>query len=103
MPDYFEDVGIVLCEGGICGCKTSNGDTNDVNRDSPRDANPGITFLNHLPVRSGNGVREDISEEHPDGAGKPCQRILIRGAPAGNQGLSGTDRRIVLRSPEIPC
>jgi hypothetical protein len=84
MPDYFQDVGIVLCEGGICGCKTPNGDSNDINRDGPRDTNQRITFLNYLPVRSGNGVREDISVEHPDGAGKPCQRILSPGVVDGD-------------------
>lgn len=42
----------------------------------PDKANHRVALLNHLPVRAGNSVGEEISLEHSDREGKPSGKAF---------------------------
>lgn len=76
-PDHFEDVGKILLECGLRDCKAPQRDSDDVDGGASGDTNPRISLLDHFPVGPRNGVREDVSVEHPDRAGKLRRESFI--------------------------
>jgi hypothetical protein len=73
---------------------------NPLPSDVPGDSHQGIFLFDDLPVGSGNGVCEYVPVEHPDGAGKPCQRFFLAGVVDGviNRGKAFRPSRQCLAS-----
>lgn len=72
-------MGIILFEGGNRRSQAPERDADDVDGSFPRDTNPRVSLLDYFPVGAGNSVREEISVEHPDRAGKLGRQTIIDG------------------------
>jgi hypothetical protein len=79
LPDEFEDMGIILFECGIRCRQTPKCNSDDVDGDFSGDTHQRVSLLDDLPVRAENSVREEISVEHPDRAGKLGRQTIIDG------------------------
>jgi len=79
LPYEFEDVGIVLFEGGLRGSQAPLRDSDDINGNFPANTNQGVSLLDYFPVGCGNGVREEVSVEHTNRPGKIGRQTIIDG------------------------